>query len=231
MRLRPLLFLLALLFAVNGLFAQTIQGHVADVATGKPLCLASVVNERTRQSTTTNTDGYYSLIARQGDRIRFSNVGYNVVVKITPPSVLIANVEVTMEVEENQLKEFTFKASKMSKYQLDSIERQETYHTTLSHQKPSPFTSPVSAIAEMFSKRAKRVYKFQEDFARGEIEKFVDTKYYPGLVTKLTGLSGDSIGHFMYAHPMPHDYARTATDLEIKMWIRSSYKEWLKSLR
>ena len=88
----------------------------------------------------------------------------------------------------------------------------------------------MSAIAEKFSRRAKTIYRFQKTFEAGEIEKFIDTRYYPDIVTALTGLTGDSIGHFMYACPMPYDFARAATDLEVKMWIRSNYKQWAKNM-
>jgi hypothetical protein len=43
-----------------------------------------------------------------------------------------------------------------------------------------------------------------------------------------TGLTGDSIGYFMYAYPMPYDFVHTATSLEMKMWIRYNYKQWIK---
>ena len=72
------------------------------------------------------------------------------------------------------------------------------------------------------------LYEFQKTFAEEEVNKFIDTRYTTSLVAKLTGLTGDSVAHFMYDYPMPYDYARNATDLELKMWIRSSYKEWIK---
>jgi hypothetical protein len=204
------------------------QGHVTDAATGKAMYLVSVLNSKSEQMATTDANGFYSIPAQQGDNIRFSCIGYKTIIKAKPPSVLIANADITMELAENDLKEFTFRASKMSKYQLDSIERQETYKTPLSRTRPNAASSPVSALAELFSKKAKRTYQFQEDFANGEIEKFIDTRYTPALVTKVTGITGDSIGHFMYAYPMRYDFARTATDLELKMWVRSNFKEWIK---
>ena len=45
----------------------------------------------------------------------------------------------------------------------------------------------------------------------------------------MTGFTGDTIGHFMYAYPMPYEFARSASDLELKMWIRNNSKEWLKN--
>jgi hypothetical protein len=117
--------------------------------------------------------------------------------------------------------------SKWTKYQRDSAERVAIYRTPLGRTRPSAATSPFSAVAEMFSKKAKTVYEFQKTFAQGEAERFIDTKYNPAIVQKLTGATGDSIAHFMYAYPMPYDFARTCTDLELKMWIRSSYRKWL----
>jgi hypothetical protein len=133
-----------------------------------------------------------------------------------------------MERVEYQLPEFQVRPGHLTKYQLDSLERAVTYKVVLQRRPPSAFVSPVSALAEKFSKKAKRAYQFQKDFAAGEIEKFVDTRYTPDLVAELTTLTGDSIGHFMYAYPMPYDFARTATDLELKAWIRDNYKQWMK---
>src|SRR6202008_1239377 len=107
-------------------------------------------------------------------------------------------------------------------------ERAAIYKVPLQRTHPSAFASPVGALAELFSKTAKRTYAFQKNFAEGEIEKFIDTRYTPALVTKMTVLTGDSIGHFMYAYPMAYDFARTATDLEVKMWVRSNFREWQK---
>ena len=226
--LRYLLVFIAL-FTTVSVLAQTMQGHVTDMATGKPLFLVSVLNEHSKLATSTDANGFYSILAQPGDNIRFSSVGYKTFRKIKPASVLIATVDVTMDIAENELKEFTLKASRLSRYQLDSIERAETYKLPLQRTPPSAFNSPVSAIAELFSKRAKQTYKFQENFRNGEIEKFIDTRYSPAMVTKLTGLTGDTVGYFMYINPMPYNFARVATDLELKMWVRSNYKEWLKN--
>lgn len=45
---------------------------------------------------------------------------------------------------------------------------------------------------------------------------------------ELTGLNEESTNTFLYQNPMPHDYARQATNLEIKMWIKFSFKNWHK---
>lgn len=226
MLLRYITILLLLLSLSSG--AQTVQGVVTDGATHKPLFPVTVVNVSTQRSVYTNDKGFYTIMADPGDIIAFSYIGYKTAEMVKPPSVIVATINVPMERTEYQLGEFQLRPGHLTKYQLDSLERAITYKVPLQRRPPSPFMSPASALAEKFSKKAKRTYQFQKDFAAGEMEKFIDTRYTPELVTALTGLSGDSIGHFMYAYPMAYDFARSASDLEIKMWIRDNYKLWMK---
>ena len=208
--------------------AQSLQGVVTDAATGLPLFAVTVVNVKTQQGTTTDENGFYTLPANTGESIAFTYIGYKTEVRTKPVSVIISTMNVKLQPSTTQLKEFVFHGDKRSKYQIDSAERKVIYHTVLSRKPPSPFNSPVSAIAELFSKKARMAYQFQKDFAVDEENRFIDTRYTPALVTKMTGLTGDSMAHFMYAYPMPIMYAREASDLELKMWIRDSYKEWIK---
>lgn len=209
--------------------AQTMMGYVRDAYTGKPLYPVVVVNESTQEAVTTNDSGLYVISARTGDVMAFSYVGYQTVEHRKPTSIIVASININMEPQQISLPEFKFKIDKRTKYQVDSEERRTIYKLALERTHPSPIMSPASAIAEMFSKKAKMVYKFQENFYNGEVEKFVDIRYTPSLVAKMTGFTGDTIGHFMYSYPMPYQFARTATDLELKMWIRTNYREYLKS--
>lgn len=229
MRIGLLLYLIV--FLVSGtLAAQTLQGVVTDRGTGLALSKVTVYNTITRQVAYTDANGFYTIVARLGDIIVFSYVGYVTLQRYKPQSVIIATMNIGLERKEYELEEFYVRPGHLTQYQLDSTERATIYKIPLQRRPPSPIMSPVSAIAEQFSRKAKRTYQFQKDFARIETEKFIDTRYTPELVTSLTGLTGDSIGYFMYAYPMHYDYARTASNLEMKMWIRANYKEWLQKL-
>jgi hypothetical protein len=221
------LALIILLLSVTA-HAQTMQGTVADALTGRPLIAVTIVNTSTQQVTTTNDNGLYTILAKEGDVIAFSFIGYRVAERRKPPAVIIANVNVQLEPTEYQLKEFQFRPRHLTQYQVDSIERVKTYRIQLQRMPPSPFVSPVSAIAEKFSKKAKRTYQFQKDFAAGEKDKFIDTRYTSTVVSRLTNLKDDSLGNFMNAFPMPYEFARVASDLEVQMWIRNNYKAWIK---
>ena len=206
------------------------QGYVTDISTGKPLYPVTVINSFTQLATATDERGFYSIPANSMDVISFSYIGYKTIQKAKPNSLLIATVNITLEHTEYQLEEFRMNPGHLTQYQMDSAERASIYQRPLARRPPSPFNSPVSAIADKFSRKSKMTYQFQRNFIAGEREKFIDTRYTPDIVAKLTNATGDSIGHFMYAYPMPYDFARTATDLELKMWIRDSYRQWIKTI-
>ena len=92
----------------------------------------------------------------------------------------------------------------------------------------APYT-PELVLAEALSKSSKQKFRFQKNFNYWETEKFVESRYTPEVVAKLTGLTGDSLAAFMMVYPMPYEYARVVSDLELKMWVRNNYKEWIKS--
>ena len=208
--------------------AQSVQGVVTDAGNHKPLSPVTVVNVVTQQVSYTDLTGHYTIAAKPGERVAFSYLGYNTVEKFCNVAAGMAGMNVALERKLYELDAVVFRPGKLSQYQLDSINRAETYRLPLARTAPS-MMSPISAIAELFSKKAKRLYLFQKDFATGEVQKYIDSRYSRELVTSLTGLKGDSLSDFMYVYRMPYDYARVASPLELKMWVRDNYKTWIKT--
>lgn len=204
---------------------QVLKGVVADAESGETLFPVTVVNLSTQESTYSNKMGEFSISAKNGDQIMFSFIGYETVKRPMPPTLNIANIRVDMKLQNYQLQNVLVRG--LTKYQKDSIERRATYIRTLSRQKTTTIMSPVSLLAERLSKRSKQIYNFQKSFNYWEGQRFIDSRYTPELVNTLTGLTNDSLAHFMNAYPMPQDYARSATELELKMWIRYNYKQWV----
>lgn len=213
-----------------GAKAQTLKGRVTDANDATAIYPVTVVNLRTQQSTNTNLQGYYTIQARAGDKIAFSYVGYKSKQYIMPISSGIYNADIQLEMVSYWLQEVTLMPD-YTEYQLDSIERVKTYRLFLNRQKSSPIGSPFSFVAEKLNRRSKQIFKFKKNFNKWEVQKFIDSRYTPELVTEMTHMTGDSLAHFMNATPMPYDYARTATELEMKMWIRFHHKEWLKEVQ
>ena len=212
------------------------KGIVVDGETKQPLHPANVIDNANSQSTATDERGIFVLPAKNGDVISFSYIGYHTIQRLaTTDSVL----RVEMLPLSVNLKEYVLHPD-YTPYQKDSAEMAERYKTELSKQPVKVgfstadgggFSGLIGGPVQKMSKSYKQNKKFKENFKKDEEQKFIDTRYTPQLTTALTGFSGDSLAIFMNTYPMEYKFARTASDLEIKMWIRQNYKDYLKPKR
>lgn len=196
---------------------------MVDDVTGQPLSFVSVVNIATQQMVYSDKDGAFSLTAGAADEIAFSLLGYQS--QKLPAATVSKADKVQLRRKSIGLNEITVRPN-WTPYQADSFARARTYRRVLEYKPSGSVMSPVSALAEVFSKKKKQRLRFQKEFYRMEKERFSDTRYTPDLVAQLTQLEGDTLAQFMNHYPMPYDYSRAASDLEIKMWIRNNFKEW-----
>ncbi len=134
------------------------------------------------------------------------------------------------------LKQATITAK--TKYQQDSINTYQTYEHTMNKTQAQPkfvglgCGGCVSYIADKILGISKRAKKFKNNLNTDVQQEFIDTRYTPVLVSSLTRLKDeDSLAYFMNAYPMEYQFARQASDLEIKVWIKDNYKQYLNKLK
>ena len=226
--MRLLLTILFTLFPLHAL-AQVVEGLVIHSKTLKPVGDVLVANKRTRESTYTDSNGHYAISAVEGDLVFFHRIGF----QSRRETAHISQRRMTtiaMTATELQLDEVQVKGST---YKLDSIERSIIYGRGLRDARKKVqvglgngfvFYNLPSQFAKRVTGRLKREKRFLRLFEDGEKEKFIATRYNMAVVNKVTGLKGDSAAHFMNANPIDYEFARTATELELVMWVRSSYK-------
>jgi len=219
-------------------FAQNRKGVVVDGTTGKPLFPASVQNMKTKETATTDEQGNFKLAAASGDQLTYSFVGY----KTETRTVVDGDESIYIEmVPANiQLKEYVLSPG-LTDYQKDSIAMRELYSKGLNTTDTKPTFGAtgsgvgangiIGSLVEKHSRVYKRNKRFQEDFQKDQEQKFIDTRYKPELVRTLTGFTGDTLMNFMHEYPLDYGFARAASELELKMWIRSNYKEYLGKMK
>lgn len=199
-----------------------VQGVVTDASSGDPLVAVTVVNTRSQAAVYTDLNGAFRFSVLPSDQIVFTMVGYKpfkAYASALPPHI-------TLERSSYSLNEIVVRPG-ITEYQRDSLVRHSTYQRALAYQPSAGVMSPVSALAEVFSKKKKMRMRFQKDFYSWESTRFIDSRYSPDVVTEMTHLEGDTLASFMNLYPMPFDYARAASELEIKMWIRTNFRDWL----
>jgi len=228
--LRFILFLYLSLAVTLSVHAQTLRGIVIDGETLKPLYPATVVNISTEQFAITDSFGNFNIDAKAGDRLSITFSGCRTIQRIADPltKMLVELLPISVKLAEFTLKDYTA-------FQKDSIEMTTLYSKEL-NKKPvkvgfsnangGGFTGLIGAPVQRMSRSYKQNKKFKENFKKDLEQKYIDTKYTAALVTTLTGFAGDSLAIFMNSYKMDYDFARHATDLELKSWIRGNYKEY-----
>ncbi|KAA5533235.1 hypothetical protein F0919_11860 [Taibaiella lutea] len=238
-----LLCCVAFFAVINSMHAQTIHGRIVNDDDAVPLQGVVIENlSHAAYNAISDDEGNYSIIARNGDSIKFTSLGFSQRVVVfngenegwfswigmRPQSYVIDTVVVRKE---------------LTAYQKDSLENREIYGKKVDYRpakpqlpklkdlkagKPFVITAPISGFIEKRQKKYKRLKAFQQRYIKTETRRFIDSRYAPALVTELTRLHGDSLLTFMQAYPLSYSFARAASDLEIKMWIKYNYKEWIK---
>ena len=232
--LKRLTYVILLCFAVLSVDAQNvlqdrkvISGMVTDSAFGKPLAGISVQNITTKSGTKTNYRGTFSIEVGEDHYLKFSYTGYK------PRIVRIRDLEnidilkVTMAIGRVELK--AVKITKpLTPYQKDSIKRASLYKDVFEYKQEKSAMSPVTAVFQKFSRKHKNMRRFKEQVLQNEKQKFIDSRYTREMVGNITKLDGDSLAYFMNAYPMEIDFARTASELEMRMWVRYNWADYKK---
>ncbi|MBX2906107.1 MAG: carboxypeptidase-like regulatory domain-containing protein [Taibaiella sp.] len=226
-----LLFVFLALAARLASLGQVVKGVVLDSEHEQPVVNASVVNKKTGAVALSDADGHFSIIAERGHVLTFSHMsfeagtvivavddGQRMVVKLVPNEVMLQRVII----------------SSRTKYQRDSAERHEMYgHELTRPLTPKPRYTGLGCsgcfgwLADKITGNGKQAKKFRKGFVSDDEVKFIDSRYNLEVVALLIDLKDpDSIATFINHYPMEYDFARAATELELKAWVRANYREY-----
>jgi hypothetical protein len=229
MVLKNLLMLMMLSCATQ---AQTLHGIIKNAQTNRPLSSVSVTDLATGKDTSADEQGNYALPCHPGDMITFMLEGYKPY-RIKASSATVANIP--MQPLSVELQEYILRPDSTA-FQRDSAYMASTYGKEMNTEPIKPKVNGlgvdnlIGSAAQKMSRKYKRNKEFKENFQKDEQQKYIDTRYQPELVAALTGFSGDTLATFINTYPMDYLFARTATSLELKAWIRDNYKNYIKKI-
>ncbi len=229
--------------SLGNLWAAELKGIVSDTETGELLGGVLVTNTSRHISAFTDEHGGFILEAYAGDTVRVSVTGYLTRSLVIPANGTSFFRRIALSRNLIAIDTVVIRAD-LSPYQQDSLERRGLYGDKLDKRpakfglsKPHPlyggsgagtvsFNGPISSISQKYSKRYKRLKAFREQFNTDEQRRFTESRYNEEIVAGLTGLKDEALRNFMNTYPIAYDFARTATDVEIQMWIRYNYRVW-----
>ncbi|MBL7719266.1 MAG: hypothetical protein JNL72_10560 [Flavipsychrobacter sp.] len=221
--------ILAFLFTICA-HGQMVTGSVIEAKTYEPVGDVLIANKRTGESVRSDSAGRYSINAIEGDLLLYYRLGFYT--RRENARITRGELPMVALTQSNTLQEVEIKAST---YQLDSLERSIIYRKPLNDANEKveahvgfgiAFSGLFGKLASILTGREKRVQRFKKQFISGEQEKFIATRYNIPFVMKVTKLSEEEAGTFINANPIPYDFVRAASELELQMWVHDRFVQY-----
>lgn len=215
----PIFILVICCFGLTSHAQGVFKGVVYDSASHRPLSPVSVEILERHIGVNTDSKGEFSIEAKLTDHVVFNFLGYKTKVVVVNEGMQGVAQAIYLAPKPVKLNEVLIKKGP-TEYQKDSMRRADVYKDAFDYERQKSVMSPVTSIYQKYSKKHRAMEKFHNQVQDMEQQKFIDTRYTLTLVMNMTKMNEDSAVNFMNAYPMEYDYARVASDLEIKMWIK-----------
>jgi len=211
-----------------------ISGTVYDISKGYPLASVSVLST-SGSGTTTDSLGHYTIFAHETDSISFSFLNKPTIkfpVKAIPN---IYQFDISLHVPVSELPAVRVMPRN---YRMDSLQNRKDYAKAFDFRKPGigVSTSPsgvagldLDEFINMFRFRHnRRMLAFQKRLLQEEEDKFIDHRFSRSTVRKITGLTGDSLIHFMTLFRPSYEFTQFSNDYEFLEYIKLASVEFRK---
>lgn len=222
MRLFATLLLLLAVWIPGG--AQVITGVVREAAAGGgTLGDVQIKNIHTNQEIVTGADGSFHINASIGQLVEFRRPGYQTGrIRVVSADVKFYNM--ALETIIHELPGVAVR-SFHSDFQNDSIK----YHTLYKKQlNTDPVTGwrAVQSPFTAFSKDNRNLIRFKQEFEFLEHQKYVDYTFNDRLITRLTGLTGDSLKSYARQFRPSYEALRGMKEYDLFRYIKQTGALW-----
>jgi hypothetical protein len=229
-----LLFIFA--FSAIGFAQQELAGKIVKKGGREILIGVSVINLNLKRGNISDMGGNYKIPTLLGDTILFSSAGYQ-------PDTLIVR---SYMFSESWLVDLTpnivalpyANVEEESNYQFDSLKRRDEYRFLLDRKHPVKFMNekrPGDAPGLNFSplgyysKGEKRKRRLKKRLQLEEEDFYIDYKFPPARVARLTQLKGDSLQLFLRIYRPSYAFCRKANSQDMLLYINDKLKLFRKN--
>jgi hypothetical protein len=204
----------------------------------RPLDRVSVMSASGR-GTVTDSVGNYEITVPPDDSIFFSYLGRATAKYPVKNINSLNNFDIALHVDATELKEVNVMPRS---YRNDSLRNRKDYEKYFDFRKPNPFKlSDGSAglgmgagfdldqIIRYFQfDRTKRLLAFQRRLEEDEQDKYIDHRFNPSMVLKVTHLQGDELDSFMVKYRPSYSFCIRATDYDLLEYTKLAFTEYQK---
>ena len=225
--------ILFVLLSCQGFAQQFLTGKVRKKDGLEPLISVNVYNLTLHKHKLSDETGNYRILARPGDIVIFSMVGYHADSVPITANILAADFPVLLDLRVVDLQAVT--VGNLSNYQLDSLARRQDY-SWIYDEKPQPLVEhqrqgdgvgvELNVIPNGSSNDYRQIKQWKKRISHEEEQHYVDFRFSRDYVSHLTRLQGDSLQQFMERYRPSYDYCRKAATVDILVFISDSYKKF-----
>jgi hypothetical protein len=233
MRIITLLLLLSMIY-LPASAQEFLQGKITERNSTKVLMSVTIHNITANTYTSSDMGGFFKIMAAKNDQITFSMDGYFTFTLTVTTKSLYEDNKITLEPAGNMLDSVTV----ISRYRMDSINRRNEYASLYKRpqSKVTGGNTPVGFGVNFspftyFSRQEKQRRDMKKRLKQEDEASYVDYRFSPEQVARVTTLKGDSLNTFMNAYRPSYSFSRKASTDEMKNYIINAYNDFLKSLR
>ncbi len=241
-----LVFSLFLAIGSFGQEATVVSGTVQNAANDLPLENVNLVNLNQVKGTTTNSEGYFEIVAEVNDTLYFSYLGFKTIqVRVTNDWLKYGSVKVKMTEIGIALEEVVVKPIQLTGYlEIDAknIPIYENYRYSISgldagyeagQYSPSAagkllgaIFNPADALYNIFGNKPKQMKKLRQMKDDDEIRKLLQNKFDRQTLAAVLQISQVDIDEILARCNYSNDFMRSANDLQILDAISGCYEEY-----
>ncbi len=227
--------LFCIVFSSIGLAQQQLAGKVVKKGGTEILMGVSVINHTHQKGNVSDMGGNYKIAASVGDTILFSSAGYE------PDTVVVASYMFAeswlVPLAPNVVALPYVNVEEQSNYQIDSIKRRDDYSWLLDKKHPvklmnekRPGDGPGFSFSPIgyFSKTEKNKRRLKKRLQQEEEDYYIDYKFPPARVARLSRLSGDSLQLFLRIYRPTYAFCRKSSPEDMLLYLNDKLKLFRK---
>jgi hypothetical protein len=184
-----------------------------------PVAEVSISNIHTSTTISTGKDGAFFIDATGDHLLEFKKAGYKTARLRVPKGNIppFFRIIISKALPDKQIDAIAH--DNRYDYRSDSMRYRELYK----HELDFPKMTAIEMIKHPFSAMSgknREIWQFQDDYEAFEKEKYVDRTFNSAIVTKFTGLTGDSLTVYMKRFKPTYEQLRAMNDYTFYSYIR-----------
>ncbi|MBS1615925.1 MAG: hypothetical protein JST06_07405 [Bacteroidetes bacterium] len=234
-----LVLLMTLLWFPWAVQAQQHELLATDAVSGQGLGPILITNLRSGALWLSDSSGKGAFTAYPGDVVRFSRTGY----RDLEQKIIGYSEPVTIQLERAPIELKGVEVlSPYARFQRDSAFNHQFFRKELNYAHSQAhlsniqggtgfgigFDGVISELALRLTGKRKAAKQLVKNLYYLEDLQLNSIRYTPTLVKTQTGLNDSEAWSFIRRHPIPNDFLRDASELELKQRIRDLYREDLR---